>query len=290
MPSIWLLPPFGASLRTRAGARSTRPATPRPGSADSGPFGGLEAETAERSFVVAALERARAFHAGLARRPDRKAPVPVHALGGDCLLTLARAVAGEGPAGSPPRLVAQTRREQDLLFEAGDGRVTRASFLAMQLADEGGDPEAHGIPELSGAFFGSADHTASTPTRRSRPAAAPAAAAAPPPRAIRLRRSVGDDAGVGRSCEVIETLRRRDQQYRRSPSRRPTASCWWCDAASRRESGASVLLARPRGQLVSCRSRSGRGGQGRRQRGRAAGAARAAAATAPPPAPPKGRR
>ena len=59
---------------------------------------------------------------------------------------------------SPPRLVAQTRREQDLLFEAGDGRVTRTSFLATQLADEGGDPEAHGIPELSGAFFGSADH------------------------------------------------------------------------------------------------------------------------------------
>jgi pimeloyl-ACP methyl ester carboxylesterase len=124
-----------------------------------GPFGpSSKREAAESSFVVAALERARAFHAGLARRPERKAPVPVHALGGDCLLTLERAVAGEGPAGSPPRLVARTRREQDLLFEAGDGRVTRASFLATQLADDGADPEAHGIPELSGAFFGSADH------------------------------------------------------------------------------------------------------------------------------------
>ena len=124
-----------------------------------GPFGpSAKRETAERTFVVAALERARVFHAGLARRPERKAPVPVHALGGDCLLTLARAVAGEGPPGSPPRLVAGTRREQDLLFEAGDGRVTRASFLATQLADDSGDPEAHGIPELSDAFFGSADH------------------------------------------------------------------------------------------------------------------------------------
>ncbi len=124
-----------------------------------GPFGpDAKREAAERAFVVAALERARAFHAGHARRPERKSPVPVHALGGDCLLTLARAVVGEGPPGSPPRLVAGTRREQDLLFEAGDGRVTRASFLATQLADVDGDPEAHGIPELSGAFFGSADH------------------------------------------------------------------------------------------------------------------------------------
>ena len=78
----------------------------------------------ERAFVVAALEGARAFHAALARPAATPCPVPVLALGGDCLLTLARAVAGEGPPGSPPRLEARTRREQDLLYEAGDGRVT----------------------------------------------------------------------------------------------------------------------------------------------------------------------
>jgi hypothetical protein len=116
-----------------------------------------ERPAAERSFLAAALARARAFQAGLARAPDRAAPVPVHALGGDCLLTLARAVVGEGPPGSSPRFEATSRREQDLLFEAGDGRVTRASFLAAHLAG-GDDPEAHGIPELSGAFFGGADH------------------------------------------------------------------------------------------------------------------------------------
>ncbi len=124
-----------------------------------GPFHpAAKRDAAERAFLVAALERARAFHAGLARRPTRPAPVPVHALGGDCLLTLARAIAGEGPPGSPPRLVAGNDREQELMFEAGDGRVTRASFLATHLADTGSDPEAHGVAELSGAFFGAADH------------------------------------------------------------------------------------------------------------------------------------
>jgi len=163
MPSIYqLLPPAGTRSLVDPRGRELDCDLHDPATWERfgwGPFGpGSKRDAAERAFLVAALERARAFHAGLARRPDFKAPVPVHGLGGDTLLTLARAVAGEGPAGSPPRLVAQTRREQDLLFEAGDGRVTRTSFLATQLADEGGDPEAHGIPELSGAFFGSADH------------------------------------------------------------------------------------------------------------------------------------
>jgi hypothetical protein len=163
MPSVYqLLPPAGTRPLVDPRGRELDCELHDPATWERfgwGPFGpGSKREAAERSFVVAALERARAFHAGLARRPERKAPVPVHALGSDCLLTLARAVAGEGPAGSPPRLEAGTRREQDLLFEAGDGRVTRASLLATQLADDRTDPEAHGIPELSGAFFGSADH------------------------------------------------------------------------------------------------------------------------------------
>jgi len=113
---------------------------------------------AEKSFLVAALARARAFHDGLARRPEHAAPVPIHALGGDCLLTLARAVVGEGPPGSTPRFEARNRREQDVLYEAGDGRVTRASFLAAHQAGAGDDSDANGIPELKDAFFGSSDH------------------------------------------------------------------------------------------------------------------------------------
>jgi hypothetical protein len=163
MPSVYqLLPPRGT--RPLVDAKGHRldldlhdPATwERFGWGPFNPNAG-ERTAPDRSFLVAALERARAFHAGLARQPDSPAPVPVHALGSDCLLTLARAVVGEGAPGSSPRFEAKSRREQDLLFEAGDGRVTRASFLGAHLSDPG-DPEAHGIPELSGAFFGSADH------------------------------------------------------------------------------------------------------------------------------------
>ena len=126
-----------------------------------GPFNPHASERSvagEKSFLAAALARARAFHAGLARMPDHAAPVPVHALGGDCLPTLTRAVAGKGPPGSSPRFEARNAREQEVLYEAGDGRVTRASFLAAHLAEADADPDASGIPELSGAFFGSADH------------------------------------------------------------------------------------------------------------------------------------
>jgi hypothetical protein len=113
---------------------------------------------AERAFLVAALERARAFQSALAREATIPCPVPVHAVGGDCLLTLARAVAGEGPPGSPPRLDARTRREQDLLYEAGDGRVTRASLLATHLPGAEDSASGSGLPEIAHSFFGGADH------------------------------------------------------------------------------------------------------------------------------------
>jgi hypothetical protein len=112
----------------------------------------------ERAFFLAALERARAFHAALARRAATPCPVPVHAVGGDCLLTLARAVVGEGPPGSPPRLEARTRREQDLLYEAGDGRVTRASLLATHLPGAEGTASGSGLSEVTQSFFGATDH------------------------------------------------------------------------------------------------------------------------------------
>jgi hypothetical protein len=132
---------------------------PGRGNASTGPFPTPDDRLAsERAFVVAALDRARACHAALARPPATPCPVPVRALGGDCLLTLARAVAGEGPAGSPPRLEARTRREQDLLYEAGDGRVTRASLLATHLPGAEGAASGSGIAEITQSFFGAADH------------------------------------------------------------------------------------------------------------------------------------
>jgi hypothetical protein len=164
MPSIYqLLPPAGARPLVDARGRPLEDDLHDPHTWERfgwGPFapGARDRSAAERGFLKAALERARAFHAALARRPDGPCPVPVHAIGGDCLPTLARAVAGEGPPGSPPRFEAATKREQELLFEPGDGRVTRASFLSTHLATADDDPEAHGMPELSGAFFGASDH------------------------------------------------------------------------------------------------------------------------------------
>jgi hypothetical protein len=125
-----------------------------------GPYGpkSADASAESKAFLETALARAQAFHAGLARTPDHPSPVPVHALGGDCLPTLARAVVGEGRSGTPPRFEARSRDEQDVLYDAGDGRVTRASFLAVHQSGAAADPDASGIPELTGAFFGSADH------------------------------------------------------------------------------------------------------------------------------------
>jgi pimeloyl-ACP methyl ester carboxylesterase len=113
---------------------------------------------AERAFVKACLARARAFHAALARRPETPCPVPVYAIGGDCLPTLARAVVGDGPPGEPPRFEARSRHEQDLLFEPGDGRVTRSSLLGAHLPEARIGETGSGLPELTRAFFGGVDH------------------------------------------------------------------------------------------------------------------------------------
>lgn len=124
------------------------------------PFGPSldDRQASERAFVRAALARARAFHCALARRPERPCPVPVSLVGGDCLPTLARAVVGEGPSGTRPRFEPRSLHEQELMFEAGDGRVTRSSLLASHLEEAGEAETGSGLPEVSSVYFGGADH------------------------------------------------------------------------------------------------------------------------------------
>jgi pimeloyl-ACP methyl ester carboxylesterase len=110
-----------------------------------------------RAFLAAALGRARAFHEAMARSPQTPCPVRVVALGGDCLPTLGRALVPERE-GAPPRFEPWTKAEADAMFEAGDGRVTRASVLASHLPSAEDDEHGSGLPEVSDAFFGSADH------------------------------------------------------------------------------------------------------------------------------------
>ena len=43
------------------------------------------------------------------------------------------------------------------MFEAGDGRVTRASLLASHLA-AGEEPSGSGVPEVTHVYLGGADH------------------------------------------------------------------------------------------------------------------------------------
>jgi pimeloyl-ACP methyl ester carboxylesterase len=108
-----------------------------------------------RAFMAAALARARAFHAALDRAPATPCPARVVVLGGDCVPTLARAVVSESGV---PRFEPRSAAESDAMHEAGDGRVTRASLLASHLpgAEEG--EWGSGLPELTQAFIGAADH------------------------------------------------------------------------------------------------------------------------------------
>jgi pimeloyl-ACP methyl ester carboxylesterase len=131
-----------------------------------GPFGRKPARRGEprgadpearQAFVTAALARARAFWQGLMRAPEGPCPVRVLLLGGDCLPTLGRALVGERP-GQAPRFLPETRRHAELMLEAGDGRVTRASAIAAHLADGDGGEAACGLPEVSQVFIGAADH------------------------------------------------------------------------------------------------------------------------------------
>jgi pimeloyl-ACP methyl ester carboxylesterase len=131
-----------------------------------GPFGPGDTRWAEteseaqreahREFMAAALGRARAFHAALDRTPETPCPARVIALGGDCVPTLARAVVPEERGA--PRFEPRTPAESDAMYEAGDGRVTRASVLASHLPGADDGEWGSGVPELTQAFIGAADH------------------------------------------------------------------------------------------------------------------------------------
>lgn len=173
MPSIYqLLPPPGThTLLDRQGERLDHdlhdPATwerfgwapfgARPRGRDThAPDPAYDRES-HRAFVGAALARARAFHRAMARVPSSPCPTRVLLLGGDCLPTLERAIISERP-GVAPRFEAWTRREAALMYEAGDGRVSRASVLANHLPGADGRDTGSGLPEIHQAVFGSADH------------------------------------------------------------------------------------------------------------------------------------
>ena len=120
--------------------------------------GFTEAEADEYPpFLEAALDRAATLHRALAREPETPCPVKVVVLGGDCLSTLARGLVPQ-KEGLPPRFQALTRAEAEAMFEAGDGRVTRASVLASHLPAAEESEMGCGIAEVGQAFFGSADH------------------------------------------------------------------------------------------------------------------------------------
>jgi lecithin:cholesterol acyltransferase len=110
-----------------------------------------------RAFLEAALGRSGAFHRALGREPETPCPVRVVILGGDCLPTIARGIVPD-KRGLPPRFVPWNRKENDAMFEAGDGRVTRASVLASHLPYAEQSHLACGMPEVADAIFGNADH------------------------------------------------------------------------------------------------------------------------------------
>jgi pimeloyl-ACP methyl ester carboxylesterase len=116
-----------------------------------------DAHDKSRAFLEAALSRSGEFHRALAREPETQCPVRVVILGGDCLPTIARGIVPD-KRGLPPRFVPWNRKENDLMFDAGDGRVTRASVLASHLPLAEQSLIGCGLPEVADAVFGSADH------------------------------------------------------------------------------------------------------------------------------------
>jgi len=108
-------------------------------------------------FLRAVLQRARDFHRVLAAVPTTPCPVKVTAIGGDCMPTLARCIVPD-KRGSFPRFEPLNRHEADVMFEAGDGRVTRVSVLGAHLPGAEDSESGSGYAEVARTFIGSADH------------------------------------------------------------------------------------------------------------------------------------
>jgi hypothetical protein len=107
--------------------------------------------------LCAILARAREIHEALARTTKSPCPTRAVLLGGDCIPTLARAIVPDAP-GRSPRFEPTTTDEADAMLEAGDARVTRACALAAHLPAAQTSPLGCGLPEVSEAFFGAAEH------------------------------------------------------------------------------------------------------------------------------------
>jgi pimeloyl-ACP methyl ester carboxylesterase len=126
----------------------------RRASDDEGPAAPAEVRQA---FLSAALRRAREIQDALEKHPDTACPSRVALIGGDCLPTLGHALMADRP-GALPRFLPRSRKESDLMYEAGDGRVTRSSALCAHLPSAAESELGCGIPEVSQVFFGDADH------------------------------------------------------------------------------------------------------------------------------------
>jgi hypothetical protein len=98
-------------------------------------------------FLAAVLIRARDFHRTLAAVPGTPCPVRVITIGGDCMPTLARCIVSD-KKGTFPRFEPLNRHEADVMFEAGDGRVTRASVLGSHLPGADDSESGSGYPEV----------------------------------------------------------------------------------------------------------------------------------------------
>jgi pimeloyl-ACP methyl ester carboxylesterase len=108
-------------------------------------------------FLAAVLHRAREFHRALVHPPLSRCPIKVTVIGGDCMPTLARCIVPEKRGGFP-RFEPLNRHEAECMFEAGDGRVTRASVLGSHLPGAEESESGSGYPEVARTFIGSADH------------------------------------------------------------------------------------------------------------------------------------
>jgi pimeloyl-ACP methyl ester carboxylesterase len=172
MPSVYqLLPPKGAPALLDAGGHELDADLHDISTWERfgwGPFGstsmrrlsGLE-DNRDRigydEFLAAVLQRAREFHRALVQPALTHCPIKVTLLGGDCMPTMARCIVPE-KRGSFPRFEPLNRHEADMMFEAGDGRVTRGSVLGSHLPGADESETGSGYPEIARAFIGSADH------------------------------------------------------------------------------------------------------------------------------------